>query len=421
MIRFGRGRSLRHTRLQAVLAVAAIAAAVALPVVLISVGGGVSAHELANIENAGYQIVVSAAGLHGVADAHGLASKILGLSSVTAASPVLSVGIDAFPRGNGTPPAAVLAEGIVPGQFPPTLGPSERGLFPSPLPLGDPTDLVHYDNGSYRGAATYDAMISTPFYLEYQQYGIGVGSSLWLGPSSNASLAVRFNVTGLFGVAPTVLSPTGAFAVLVPLSDLQGLTGFGPSASASVFDAADTLQVAVTGAVATDPSALAHVEGEVQTTVGSYYSVTSLSQEAQQLESASSVLTGFYLALSSVGLTIGLLFLALVLLRRVEADQRAIGIRRALGLPSRMIAADIVRDGLLLAIAGAAVGLLAGYLVVEGIATWATSTVQEAAQLAVFEPVLLAEIAAGVVGLSLLASAVAARSALRVDSVEALR
>jgi len=60
MIGFGRGRSLRHLRLQVVLAIAAVGAAVALPVVLVSVGGGVSAHELANLENAGYQIVVSA-------------------------------------------------------------------------------------------------------------------------------------------------------------------------------------------------------------------------------------------------------------------------------------------------------------------------------------------------------------------------
>ena len=57
MIGFRRGGSLRHVRLQSVLAVAAIAAAVALPVVLISVGGGVSSHELSEIQNAGYRIV----------------------------------------------------------------------------------------------------------------------------------------------------------------------------------------------------------------------------------------------------------------------------------------------------------------------------------------------------------------------------
>lgn len=417
MIRFRGGRSLRHARLQLVLAVAAIAAAVALPVILISVGGGVSAHELANLQNAGYQIVVSAAGINGISHAHTLAQQIRGVGSVTAASPVLSVPISAYAGTNASGPTAVLAEGVVPDQFTPTLGPAEKGLFPAPLPLGDPTDLVHYANGTYAGPATYQVLVSTPYALAR---GVGIGDQILLSPSATRSLGTEYNVTGTFGVPPTLLSPTGAFAVLLPLSDLQVMTGYGPAATAAVPDAADTVQVAVTGSVATNPTALGHVRDEVQKIAG-YYSVSSLTEEAAQLQSASGVLTGFYLALSSVGLTIGLLFLALVLLRRVEADQRSIGIRRALGLPGGLIAREIVRDGLVLAVLGSVVGILAGYFVVRGLALWETSTVQEAAQLAVFDPVVLFEIAAGVAGLSLLASAVATRSALRIDIVEALR
>ena len=52
---------------------------------------------------------------------------------------------------------------------------------------------------------------------------------------------------------------------------------------------------------------------------------------------------------------------------------------------------------------------------------WATATVQEAAQLADFVPLTLLEIVGGVAGLSLLASAVASRSALRLEIGEALR
>jgi len=152
-----------------------------------------------------------------------------------------------------------------------------------------------------------------------------------------------------------------------------------------------------------------------------YYGVSSLTQEAEQLQSASGVLTGFYLALSSVGLTIGLLFLALVLLRRVERNRRSIGIRRALGVPGRAIAAGILGDGAALAFAGALGGVLGGYLLVEAMAAWATSAVQEAARLAVFDPVVIAELVLGVVSLSLLAGATATRSALRVEISEALR
>ena len=414
MMRWGRGGSLRHSRLQIILAVAAVGTAVALPVILLSVGGGVSAHELANIQNAGYQIVVSAAGLHGIAHAHNYTDQILRIDSVTAASPVLSVTIDAFTTSGSISP--VLAEGVIPDQFTPTLGPSESGLFPSPLPLGDPTDDIHFAHGTYSGPATYDVLVSSPY---AGARGIKVGESLLLSPVANRTLGVSYNVTGIFGVPPTVLGPTGAFAVVLPLSNLQVMTGLA-ARNAVVPDAADTIQVAVVGSVATDPGALGQVRDNVQA-LFPYYGVSSLTQEAQQLQSASGVLTGFYLALSSVGLTVGLLFLALVLLRRVEADRRSIGIRRALGIPGRSIAGEIVRDGAVLALMGGIVGLVAGYLIVEALAIWATSAVQEAAQLAVFDPVVLAELLLGVVGLSLLAGAVATRTALRSEISEALR
>jgi hypothetical protein len=415
MMRFGFGSSLRHLRLQQILAIAAVGTAVALPVVLVSVGGGVSAHELAGLQNAGYQIVVSAAGVHGITDAHTLTDRILALGSVAAASPVLSVSLDAFPGTGG--PTSVLAEGVIPDQFSPTLGPSEGGLFPTPLPLGDLTDRVHFDNGTYAGPASYDVLVSSPL---AQADGLGAGSKLLLSPSANRSQGVEYNVTATFGVPPTALGPTGAFAIVLPLSNLQVMSGFAGGPATVAPDAADTIEVALTGAASTQPATLDRVRDEIQALVP-FYGVSSLDQEAQQLRAASGVLTGFYLALSSVALTVGLLFLALVLVRRVEADRRSIGIRRALGLPGRWIAREIVADGLRLALLGSAVGLVGGYLIVEGLARWGSAAVQVAARLALFDPVTLGAIVLGVLVLSLLASAVATRSALRVEITEALR
>jgi hypothetical protein len=408
-------RGLRHVRLQQVLAVAAIATAVALPVVLLSVGGGVSSHELSDLENAGYQIVVSAFGEHGISGAHGLSARIETLGSVAAASPVLSVAIDAFPPSAGATP--VLAEGVVPGAFSATLGPSESGLFPSPLPLGDPTDAIHFDNGTYAGPATDDVMISSPL---ADADHVGVGASIVLSPGTNRSLGVDYRVTGVFGVAPTALGPTGAFAVVLPLSDLQVMTGFARGASGTLIDAADTVEVALARAAQVQPAVLNRVAAQIQAVVP-FYGVSTLSQQAQQLAAASGVLTGFYLALSSVGLIVGLLFLALVLVRRVESGRRSIGIRRALGLPGRWIAAEIVGSGLALAALGGGVGVLGGYLMVAALAAWGSSAVQEAARLAVFVPTTLALLVLGVVVLSMFASAVAVRAALRVDITEALR
>ncbi len=414
MKRSRRGAALRHVRLQQVLAIAAIATAVALPVVLLSVGGGVSAHELSNLQNAGYQIVLSAAGDHGILAAHNLTHRLLALASVAAVSPVLSVSLDAY--GNSSTPTPVLAEGVIPGEFLATLGPAEAGLFPSPLPLGDPSDSIHFENGSYTGPAIDDVLVSSPF---AQANRVAAGASLVLSPAANRSLGVRFNVTGTFGVPPTALGPTGAFAVLVPLSDLQVLSGLA-TGSHGVTDAADSVEVAVSGSVTTNPTALESIRNEIQS-LYPFYGVTSLEQEAQQLQSASSVLTGFYLALSSVGLAVGLLFLALVQVRRVESDRRSIGIRRALGLPATWIAGGLMADGLVVAGAGALAGVVGGYLLVEGLAKWSSAAVQEAARLAVFVPVTLSLLVLAVLALSVLASVAAVRAALRVEITEALR
>jgi putative ABC transport system permease protein len=405
----------RHARLQIVLAVAAIGAAVALPVVLVSVGGGVAAHELSVLESSGYQIVVSAAGEHGISGAHSWTTRLLGLPGVAAASPTLSIPVDAF---NGTGAVSpVLAEGVIPDQFSPTLGPTESGLFPTPLGLGDPTDSAHYANGTYAGPATWDVLVSTPYSLAS---GVVPGDTLLLSPSSNASLGIRFNVTGTFGVPLSLLTPTGALAVTLPLSDLQKLTGYANGSGTVVPDAADSIEIAAVPSVAGDPGALAALTSAVQA-LFPYYSVSTLSQQAAQVATADAVLTGFYLALSSVGIAVGVLFLTLVLLRRVEAGARSIGIRRAIGVPGVSIAAGVVEEGLLLSAGGAAVGVVAGWAIVVGLATWATSTVQEAARLATFDPRLLTEIVVGIVALSLLASAIATRSALRADIGEALR
>ncbi len=409
-------RAARHARWQSVLAVAAIAAAVTLPVVLVSVGGGVAAHELASLEASGYQIVVSAEGLHGIGGSHADAAAILAVPGVANATPILSVAVDAFNASGAVAP--VLAEGVVPRQFVPTLGPTEASLFPIPLPLGpDTNDTVHYANGTYTGRTVYDVLVSSTYAAEAH---VVVGDPIILSPTTNASFGVAYNVTGTFGTPLSLVQPAGAFGVVLLLSNLQSLTGYGAAPGATVADGADTIEVVVVPSDAGSPSALARIAAAIQARFPAY-SVTTLSSEASQLRSAEGVLTGFYLALSSVGLAVGLLFLALVLVRRVEREHRSIGIRRAIGLSRSSVVAGFLAEGAALAGSGGATGVLAGYLVVEGLGTWGTSTVQEAARLAEFPPVFLAELVAGVVALAVLASAGAVRSLWRLDLAEALR
>lgn len=408
-------RGLRHRTWQAVLAVAALSAAVALPVVLMSVGGGVASHELAALNSSGFQLSVSGAGVHGISHAHNVTRTIGGLSGVVAASPILTVPVVAFNTSGAV--SGVLAEGVVPSTFPLTLGPTESGLFPRPLPLPDPNDTIRYANATYLGSTAWDVLVSSPFAATF---GLSEGSPLTLSPSTNSSDGVRCNVTGVFGVPLLFGQPSGAFAVLLGLSELQVLAHLSVGPGTVVPDAADTVEVVASSDVASSPDALAQLAQEISSRY-QFYTVTPLQQQAQQLEQASSLLTGFYLALSSVGLTIGAMFLALVLVRRVDAERREIGIRRALGIPGRAIVGEVCFQGAVLAALGAVLGTVAGFAIVRSLATYARSTVQLAANLAVFDPTVLLLLAAGVLAVSQLASLLAARRALRLDLLEVLR
>jgi hypothetical protein len=409
--------ALRHHRLQAILTIAAIATSVSLPVVLLSVGGGVSEHEIEQLQNAGYEIVVSASGIHGVNQAHTLAISIDRIASVAAASPVLSVAVDAFAASGG--PQPVLVEGVLPASFTATEGPTERALFPAPLPLGDGSDSVHYAQGSYAGAATWSVLVSSPFLASSGEH---VGSSLVLSPTADRTAGVRFNITGVFGVPPTSLGPTAAFGMVVPLSDLQLLVGLAAASASGAppLDAADTVQVALAGGAAGDPAQIARVASAIQGLVP-FYGVSSLTDQVDHVRAASSVLTGFYLALSSVALTVGLIFLALVLVRRVESQRRSIGVARAIGVPGRLIAGGIVRAGLMLSAIGAGLGVVGGIALVLILQRFGGPAVELAAGLAVFDPRTLLGLTLGVVALSLAASAIATRYALRLSIPEALR
>jgi len=299
------------------------------------------------------------------------------------------------------------------------LGTTASQVFSAPPNLGDPTDMVHYQNGSYAGPISPDVLINTTL---AQTDHLRVGDPVTIAPAANGTGAVTYTVTGTFNVLPSLLSTAGNYGIFLPLSNLQVLTGLartGPGPD-GLLDAADSIHVGLTGAASTSPAAIARVEGAIQA-LFPYYGVSTLTQQASQLEGATSILNGFYLGLSSIGLTIGFVFLTLVLVRRVEAERREIGIRRALGLPSRSIASTIVARAALLGGGGAVLGVASGIVTVEFLARFGSAPVQAASRLAVFAPSELLALGLGALGLAGLASTVAVRRALRLPIPEALR
>ncbi len=407
----------RPGSLPGILAVVAMAAAITLPVVLLSVGGGVSSHEIARLQASGYQIVVSGPGTAGIDLAHQRAAQIGSIPSVGAVSPTLTMPIDLrSPGGRWVP---LLAEGILPGAYYATLGSTASQVFSAPPNLGDPTDMIHYQNGSYDGPVSPDVLVNTTL---AQTDHLQVGDPVTIAPTANGTGAVTYTVTGTFNVLSSFLSTSADYGIFLPLSNLQVLTGLartGPGPQ-GLLDAADSIHVGLTGAASTSPADIERVEVAIHT-LFPYYGVSTLTQQASQLEGAASILNGFYLVLSSVGLAIGFVFLTLVLIRRVEAERREIGIRRALGLPSRSIAATIVARAAVLGGAGAVLGVASGVVTVALLTRIGSAPVQAASRLAVFEPTQLIALGLGALALAGLASAVAVRRALRLPLPEALR
>ncbi len=410
-----RWRTLRHRTAQTLLAIAAIAAAVALPVVLLSVGGGVYSHELSSIEEAGYSISVDSAASHGISGAHNLSVAIDAISGVAAASPILSVPVDLFAPGGTVVP--VLAEGVIPAAFTLTQSAADRALLPPSISLGDPEDSIHYDNGTYAGPASAELLLSTPL---LETLNLSTGGVVGLSPSSNASSGSAFTIQGSFGLPPGILGPSPLFVALLPLSQLQSLVGLAHSPTGALLDSADSVQVAMTPALSASPAAVQRVASEIQKLVP-YYSVTSLLQQTTEIQNAQAVITGFYVGLSSIGLIVGLLFLVIILLRRVEQERQSIGIRRAIGVPGWMVAQGIVMEALGLTVGGVVVGIAGGVTTVALLARYGSGTVSDIARLAVFSPVELGLLAVALVALALLASALPVRRALRLSLPEVLR
>ncbi len=410
-----RWRSLRHRTAQTILAIAAIGAAVALPVVLLSVGGGVFSHELSSIEESGFSISIDSAASHGISNAHALTKEIDAISGVQAASPMLSVPVDLFPPGGSVVP--VLAEGVIPAAFLETQSAAERSLLPSSLSLGDPDDTIHYDNGTYAGPSSAQLLLSTPL---LQTLDLTSGTVVGLSPSTNASAGSAFTIVGSFGLPPGLLGPSPLFVALLPLSQLQSLVGLAHSPTGTLLDSADSIQIAMVPSLAASPSGVQRVASEVQGLVP-YYSVTSLTQQTTEIEGAEAIITGFYVGLSSIGLIVGLLFLVIILLRRVEQERQSIGIRRAIGVPGWMVARDIVAEALGLTLGGVCVGVAGGILTVELLARYTSGTISDIASLAVFDPAELVLLAIALVGLALLASFLPVRRALRLSLPEVLR
>ena len=115
-----------------------------------------------------------------------------------------------------------------------------------------------------------------------------------------------------------------------------------------------------------------------------------------------------------LALTLAAVGLYGVLSYSVSRRQREMGIRLALGAPTSAVRALVVREGAAIAVVGALVGLAGAFAATRALGTLLYGITAR-------DPMTFAVAAAVLIAIALLASWIPARTATRIDPIQALR
>ena len=274
---------------------------------------------------------------------------------------------------------AVYATGIVPEDFWAMAGRTERELYKGGW-FKEPRDPF-FGNGTYDGRFTGEVLVSKNL---VDKYGVTVGGALplrmvadeaavgdrlpvWHLRRGDALLPyVNFTVAGSFELD---VSGSGFYKelaiVVMHLGEMQAMSGLalenGTGGQAVVTDLANGVSVALTPE-AIRAGAVGAVGSRLKAAYPEYadYVYTKAEQlEKQRQETV--VAEVFYLAVGSVSLLIGLLFVATIMIVAVMERTREIGMLRALGISKRSIFVQIFVESMVLVLVGALIGIAPGY------------------------------------------------------------
>ena len=306
--------------------------------------------------------------------AHGMASELTSWQEVDFATPALyhDVRVVLPPKEPGDPerPKTVEAIGIIPDDFWELMGEEERKRFDQDQWFTHGDD-PHFGTGEYDGAFTGEILLSKNLKKE----GIDIGHEL---PALGTN-ARTFNLTvvGFFDHEFSGVGYIGdlSFAIL-HLSELQNMTGLAfeeDTQGRRVVDLVDGISVALTNDAVKNG-----LEDEVADRIRETWPVheDDVFTKMDQLEliRQEAVLAEiFYLAVGSVSMFIGMLFVATIMIVSVLERTREIGMLRAIGLSRRTIFSQVLTESMILVLLGALVGIAPGYYG----AVWAADRISE--------------------------------------------
>ena len=352
---------------------AAVAISMALLVSMTSVSEGIKdSAETPLLESREDLVVAPDQGM--VEGAHAKAAELGAWGEVDFATPALYHDVRVFlpPEEEGDParPKTVEALGVVPDDFWELMGEEERRRFDRDQWFpegGDP----HFGTGVYDGPFTGEIMLSKNLRNE----GIEVGPRLpALGTGGRT---VNMTVVGFFDHEFSGVGYIGdlSFAVL-HLSELQNLTGLAVEEDAQgrrVVDLADGISVAMTREAVRQG-----LEGRTADRIRETWpehedDVYTKSEQLEMIRQETVLAEIFYLAVGSVSMFIGMLFVATIMIVSVMERTREIGMLRAIGLSRRTIFVQVLTESMILVLVGALIGIVPGYLG----ASWAADRISE--------------------------------------------
>jgi len=362
----------------------AVAVSMSLLISMLSIAEGIIKASSKDIEQSNEDILVSAGGSHGVENGHAFAKELSEFEGVEHASPVLGATVSfATPKGM----MFAYAEGIVPGEAWKIMPNEFRKRFEEWFSVEDDP---HYE-GNYTGNWTYEILISKSI---ANKFHLGKGSTLNISKSSNGE-QYSFKVVGVFN---TEFMSSGAipelYLVILHLSELQSILGYDvrkdDNGSVKVIDLVDSISLMLESSYKTDLAKTKNLISEIENRYPAYKNKV-LTKEAR-IESAQkqvAIARGFYTAIGSVSVLIGLLFVTCIMILSIFERAKEIGMLRAIGISKFTIFTQILMESMLLVTIGAVLGLGPGYFCSIGLSDYFTKGVGLDVELAVFTPELI--------------------------------
>jgi putative ABC transport system permease protein len=353
-------RNLLRRPMRSIMTAAAVSISMALLISMFSVSEGIKdSAEVPLLESREDLVVNPDQGK--IEQSHAMADEISSWQEVEFATPALYQDMRVMlpvPDGGGDRyPKVVEALGIVPAEFWELMGEQERERFDLDNWFEVPDDPF-FGNGTYDGPFTGEILLSE----DLRGPDLKEGDTL---PVIGIDGIVNMTVVGFFNHEWAGLTGIAdlSFAIC-HLSELQALTGMaweGQGPSARVVDLANLVSVALTPEAVED-----HKEDEVaeriRTEFPEYADDVYTKEDQLELIRQETVLAEvFYIAIGSVSMLIGLLFVATIMIVSVLERTREIGMLRAIGISRRSVFSQIVTESMVLVLLGALIGILPGY------------------------------------------------------------